>query len=177
MHLARYFAVLVLATLTACSMKVVRVDMDAARLSEAQAASPRVVVPLGCAYRLGGIVDARPKGSGAGGLGEYAFQFPDAAGTVREQLLAAGLQESGAQGPVVDVRIMQLYLAQNLGTKTPVAVYQVALAGHPSFLLRSQKPTANWNGTQNEAYAAYARVLADVNQQLVGRLNSHCAKD
>lgn len=176
MHLARYFAVVVLAALSACSMKVVRVDMDAARLDAAQTASPRTV-PLECAYRLGGIVDARPNGNGAGGLGEYAFQFPDAAGIVRQQLLAAGLQDTGDQARVVDVRIMQLYLAQNLGTKTPVAVYQVALAGHPPFLLRSQKPTANWNGTQNEAYAAYARVLADVNQQLVGRLNTHCARD
>lgn len=176
MRLARYFAVVVLATLTACSMKVVRVDMDAARLGAAQTAPPRIV-PLGCAYRLGGIVDARPNGSDAGGLGEYAFQFPDATGIVRQQLLAAGLQDTGDQAPVVDVRIMQLYLAQNLGTKTPVAVYQVAMPGHPPFLLRSQKPTANWNGTQNEAYAAYARVLADVNLQLIGRLNTHCAKD
>ena len=131
---------------------------------------------LACSYRLGDLADARPTGSQAGGLSGNAFEFADAAAVVRRQLLAAGLQDTANAVPVVSVRIMQLYLAQNLQTKIPVAVYEVAVDGQPPFLLRSQKASMNWNGSQNEAYAAYSRVLADVNQQLIQRLNTDCAK-
>lgn len=41
--------------------------------------------------------------------------------------------------------------------------------------LRSQKASMNGNGSQDEACAAYAQVLADVNQQLIQRLNTDCA--
>ena len=159
-------------TLAGCSAKIVRVDMDAARLAPTAAST----VQLACSYRLGLLTDARPAGSQAGGLNGNAFEFADAAGVVRRQLLAAGLQDSDGPVPVVAVRIMQLYLAQNLLTKVPVAVYEVAVAGRPPFLLRSQKASMNWNGTQNEAYAAYALALADLNQQLIERLNTDCAK-
>ena len=165
---------IVLAALTACSSKVVRVDMDTSRL----AVSAPHAVPLACKYRLQDVVDARADGGRAGGLSQHAFQFTDAAATVRKQLLAAGLSaDVAADAPAVRVDIMQLYLAQNLGTKIPVAVYQVAVADDPAFVLRSQKASMNWNGTQDEAYAAYARVMADVNQQLVTRLNTRCAVD
>lgn len=158
-------------TLAGCSAKIVRVDMDATRLAPVANS-----VHLACSYRLGALADARPAGSQAGGLSGNAFAFADAATVVRQQLLAAGLQDTGDPAPVVAVRIMQLYLAQNLTTKVPVAVYEVAVDGRPPFLLRSQKASMNWNGSQNEAYAAYAQVLADVNQQLIQRLNSDCAK-
>lgn len=55
-------------------------------------------------------------------------------------------------------------------------MYEVAEDGRPPFLLRSQKASMNWNGSQNEAYAAYALALADVNKQLIERLNTDCAK-
>jgi hypothetical protein len=71
---------------------------------------------------------------------------------------------------------MQLYLAQNLTTKVPVAVYEVAINDGAAFVVRSQKASLNWNGTEDEAYAAYARVLADVNQQLVNQLNARCSQ-
>lgn len=174
MRFSACLASLTLVLLSACSTKVVRVDMDAAQL-EAARSSSHDAVTLACDYRLGNITDARTGGGDAGGLGGFAFEFSDAADIVRQQLLAAALLDNG-ESPVVDVRIVQLYLTQNRGTKVPVAVYQVDLAGHPGFLLRSQKPTANWSGSRNEAYAAYARVLEDVNQQLIRRLNSHCPK-
>jgi hypothetical protein len=164
------FAAAVL-TLAGCSTKVVRVDMDAARLAPTASTAH-----LACNYRLGKLADARPAGSQAGGLSGNAFEFADAADVVRRQLLAAGLQDSANPAPVVAVRIMQLYLTQNLQTKIPVAVYEVTVADRPPFLLRSQKASMNWNGSQNEAYAAYAQVLADVNRQLIQRLNTDCAK-
>jgi hypothetical protein len=171
MRLRVCFAAAVL-TLAGCSAKIVRVDMDATRLAPTAANT----VHLACSYRLGQLADARPAGSQAGGLSGNAFEFADAVGVVRRQLLAAGLQDTGNPAPVVAVRIMQLYLAQNLLTKVPVAVYEVAVADRPPFLLRSQKASMNWNGSQDEAYAAYALALADVNQQLIARLNTDCAK-
>lgn len=164
--------------LTACSTKVVRVDADPARLAAPPAAS-KAAVRLACPYRLADVVDARPGGE-SGGLGVHAFRFGDVAGIVRSQLQDAGLHAaenpSSVGAPAVDLRVLQLYLSQNLGTKIPVAVYEVAIDDGPAFVLRSQKATMNWNGSQDEAYAAYARVLADVNQQLLRQLNARCAR-
>jgi len=161
-----------------CSMKVVRVDVDPARLPPPPAAS-KTAMRLACPYRLAEVIDARPGGE-SGGLGVHAFRFGDVAGIVRAQLKVAGLSEasdpSAATGSKVDLRIMQLYLAQNLTTKVPVAVYEVAINDGAAFVVRSQKASLNWNGTEDEAYAAYARVLADVNQQLVNQLNARCSQ-
>lgn len=171
--------VLLSALLAGCSAQVVRVDMDPARLA-APAASARAknLVALACPHRLGDVVDARPAGGDAGGLGWNAFRFDAATETVRSQLAAAGLTATSTQAdaPEVTVRVMQLYLAQNLQTKIPVAVYEVKVASETPFLLRSQKASMNWNGTQDEAYAAYARALSDISQQLVGVLNQRCGK-
>lgn len=164
--------------LAGCSTKVVRVDADPARLAATPSAS-KAAVRLACPYRLADVVDARPGGE-SGGLGVHAFRFSDVAGIVRSQLQDAGLNKaddpSAAGTPAVDLRVRQLYLSQNLGTKIPVAVYEVAIDGGPAFVVRSQKATMNWNGTRDEAYAAYARVLADVNQQLLRQLNARCAQ-
>lgn len=164
--------------LTGCSTKVVRVHADPARLA-APPATSKTAVRLACPYRLADVIDARPGGE-SGGLGVHAFRFSDVAGIVRSQLQGAGLASaedpSTAGAPAVDLRVMQLYLSQNLGTKIPVAVYEVTIADGPAFVVRSQKATMNWNGTQDEAYAAYARVLADVNQQLLRQLNARCTQ-
>jgi hypothetical protein len=61
-------------------------------------------------------------------------------------------------------------------TKVPVAVYEVRLDGGATFTVRSQKASMNWNGTENEAYAAYSTALADATAQVVSRLNAACAK-
>jgi hypothetical protein len=168
-------AAMLLASLAGCTTKVVRVDMDAARLSPRAAQAEHVV--LMCDYRLGGVADDRADGTEAGGLNANAFKFADAADVVRRQLLHAGLSEDPAvQGPGVEVHIVQLYLTQNLETKVPVAVYRVRIGDEPAFVLRSQKASLNWNGTQGEAYAAYGRVMADVNLQLVAQLNRRCPR-
>lgn len=73
--------------------------------------------------------------------------------------------------------MMQTYLAQNLGTRIPVAVYEVTIDSGAPFVLRSQKASMNWNGSQDEAYSAYARSLADINRQLVGTLNLRCNRN
>jgi hypothetical protein len=168
-------AAMLLALLAGCTSKIVRVDMDATRLAPPAVGAEAIV--LMCDYRLGDVVDARADGGEAGGLSANAFRFPDAADVVRKQLLDAGLSaDAAAPGPAVVVHIVQLYLAQNLETKIPVAVYRVAIGDEPDFVLRAQKASLNWNGTMNEAYAAYARTMADVNRQLVARLNTRCPR-
>jgi hypothetical protein len=157
-----------------CATKVVRVDMDATRLAPA---SPREIPRLACPHRLGDVVDARPGDGESGGLGRHAFKFSNAAETIRGQLLGAGMTDAAMDtgtSPAVNIRLVQLYLTQNQITKIPVAVYQVSVDGAPEFVVRSQKATMNWNGSEDEAYAAYARVLADVNQQLVRQINARC---
>jgi hypothetical protein len=34
----------------------------------------------------------------------------------------------------------------------------------------------NWNGTENEAYGAYASALADATAQAVSKINTGCRK-
>lgn len=169
----RAAATLAIGLLCGCSTKVVRVDMDSARLAMPAAEQGRK--PLACAYWLKEVVDAREGRGESGGLGANAFNFKDADRVVREQLLGAGLgAEATDQAPGIGVRIVQLYLSQNLTTKIPVAVYQVKVGDEPAFVIRSQKASMNWNGSEDEAYAAYSRALVGVNQQLILRLNSLC---
>lgn len=176
MRLSRAFALLVPLLLAACHGKVVRVDMDATRLATPPLPAKHTL-RLACPYRLQDVTDARTGDGESGGLGWHAFKFSDAAQTIRSQLLAAGLSDAAndaGPAPTVDVRIVQLYLAQNLTTKIPVAVYKVGVGDAPEFVVRSQTASMNWNGSQDEAYAAYARVLVDVNHQLLRELNNRC---
>lgn len=156
------------AVLAACTPKVIRVEMDTAR----------VVAPstlkLACPYRLEQITDARPEGDQAGGLGLRAFHFADAVGVMRRQLGPAGFVDD-APTPV-RIRLVQLYLAQSHVTKIPVAVYQMTVGEEAPVVLRSQKASMNWNGTENEAYAAYALAIADVNRQMIQALNLRCSR-
>ena len=173
MHRTRVLAALLVVAVAACSQKVVRVDMDASRLALPDRQVERF--PLMCDYRISDVVDDRVDGGEAGGLSANAFKFADAAAVVRKQLFAAGLSDRpDAQGPGVSVHIVQLYLMQNLGTKIPVAVYRVRIGDGPVQVLRAQATTLNWNGTQNEAYAAFGRAMADITHQLVAELNQHC---
>ena len=158
-----------LATLAGCAVKVHRVVVDPARL-----AVP-VMAKLACGYRLHEVVDARSSSERSSGLGKHLFLFDDVPGVVRQQLENAGLAGQ-SDGPAVDVRVLQFYLAQNTITKIPVAVYEVRVDGGAPFMVRSQKASMNWNGTENEAYQAYASVLADAAGQVVIRLNKGCTK-
>jgi len=158
------------ACVAGCSVKVHEVAADAPRL---MATSSNV--RLACSYRLHDIVDARASTGRAGGLGAHLFLFDDVPGVVRRQFALAGLDAQGS-GPAVDIRILQFYLAQNTMTKVPVAVYEVSVDGAAPFIVRSQKASMNWNGTENEAYGAYALALSDATAQVVSRLNAGCPK-
>lgn len=160
---------MLLAGLTGCASKVHRVAVDPVRL-----VAP-VVARLACSHHLSRVVDARPAGERAGGLGVHLFLFEDVPGVVRQQFAQAGFGGQ-SDGPGVEVRILQFYLAQNTITKVPVAVYEVREEARAPFLVRSQKTSMNWNGTENEAYQAYASVLADATGQVVARLNAGCAQ-
>jgi hypothetical protein len=163
---------LALLTLSGCAAKVVKVQMDTARL----AANSDSGLRLACAYRLHEVVDARPAGDRAGGLSEKMFLFENAPEAVRKSLAPAGFAaDDRTDAKQVDVRIMRLYMSQTHTTKVPVVVYQVAVDTQPPFLIRSQAPTMNWNGSEDEAYRAYGRALEGANRQLVEKLNAACA--
>jgi len=157
------------AMLGGCTMKVNRVQMDATRLVG------KVERKVACAYRQGEVVDARPSTGRAGGLGEHLFLVDDAAAIVRGRMTAVGIAPQG-EGDAVDVKVMHMYMTQNLGTKIPVVVLSAAVGQQPAFTLRSQKASMNWNGTEDEAYAGYARALDDAMAQLVTRLDAGCRK-
>jgi hypothetical protein len=157
-----------MACVTGCSVKVDEVKADASRLASAPAN-----VRLACAHRLHDVVGGRAATERAGGLGSHVFLFDDQPAIVRGQFAAAGLDARG-DGPAVDVGILQFYLAQNTLTKVPVAVYEVRVAGGAPFTVRAQRASMNWNGSENEAYAAYASALADATARVVSRLNADC---
>lgn len=157
------------AMLGGCVMKVNRVQMDASRLAG------KVDRKVACAYRQGEVVDARPSTGRAGGLGKHLFLVDDAARIVRERMTAVGIAPQG-EGEAVDVRVLHMYMTQNLGTKVPVVVLSTTVGPQPAFTLRSQKASINWNGTEDEAYEGYARALDDAMTQLVVRLDAGCRK-
>lgn len=156
------------AAFAGCTPVVHHVTMDPGRLVA------RALPQVACAYRLQEVTDARADGDRVGGLGNHMFVFRDPVRIVREQFIASGVSAEGEAGTPITVRILQLYLAQNTITKVPVVVYDVAPAGSKPFLVRSQKASMNWNGTQNEAYGAYAAALSDATSQVVARLNQQC---
>jgi len=153
----------------ACAMKVHKVALDPTRL----VARPQA--KLLCPYRMGQVVDARPTTGRAGGLGKHLFLVEDAAALVRSKLEGIGIAAAAQAGDPVDARLMHLYLAQNTITKVPVLVLSVTVAGEPAFLLRSQKASMNWNGSEDEAYASFSQMFDDAMGQLVGKLNARCA--
>lgn len=158
------------ATSVACTPKISRVTMDTTRLENVSAGR------LTCAHRLADVVDARPDRSAVGGLGKHLFHFDDPAGVIRRQLIASGFSEASGDAPSVEIRLVRLYMEGRHVSKVPVVVYEATVAGQPAFLIRSQKTSINWNGTENEAYAAYAGALQDANRQLIARLNAGCRR-
>jgi hypothetical protein len=157
------------ALLSGCGTpQVHHVTMDASHLVGA------AQVRVACSYRITEIVDERPAGDRAGGLGWHMFVLGDVVPIVKEQLLAAGMSET--DGIPVQLRVLKIYLSQNAVTKIPVVVYKVAIDGQPTALVRSQRSTMNWNGTENEAYAAYAMAMQDATTQVVRQLNRACGQ-
>lgn len=169
MRVSRVVACVLMLILCSCATKLTHVTMDPARLENSS------VAKVACAYRLQEVVDARPSGDHAGGLSGNRFVFDDVADVVHRQLIHAGLTITADSSLSLSVRVLRFYLNQNNGTKIPVVVYEARIDQQPPFLIRSQQASMNWKGTQNEAYAAYSRVLLDATTQLVKRLNAGCA--
>lgn len=153
--------------LCGCAGKVHRVALDPARLVGQPQAK------LMCPYRVGEVVDARPSQGRAGGLSEHLFLVEDAAALMRDKLVAGGL--SGDAGTQVDARLLHLYMAQNLGTKVPVVVLEVKVGQDAPLVLRAQKASMNWNGSEDEAYKGFSQIFDDLMAQLVKKLNGRCA--
>lgn len=162
-------ACLATALLCGCAMKVNKVALDSSRLVGTLDAK------VACAYRQGEVVDARLSKGQAGGLGKHLFLVQDASGIVRERMAGVGIPREG-EGEVVDVRLVHMYMTQNLSTKVPVVVLGATVGQQPSFTLRSQKASMNWNGSEDEAYKGYSQALDDAMGQLVTRLNAGCRK-
>lgn len=160
---------LAFATLASCAnVPMERVAVEGARLAPAS-----TLPALACAHRLAAVTDAREPGAVAGNLGRHAFVFPDATAVVRQRLLDAGLRDAPAASPV-SIELRQLYVTENLGTRVPVVVYRVAIAGQAPRIIRAQAPSMNWNGNEDDAYRALSRALDDADRQLFDALNETC---
>jgi len=161
-------ALLVLLSLAACAGPTRHITVDSSRLV------PATHHATSCAYRLASLVDSRQSGASAGGLPRQHFELEDPLPLVRASLARAGLSgHDGGDTRGVDVELLRLYIARNLSNKVPVVVYRARIGGE-TFILRSQQPSINWNGTEDEAYAALARALEDANVQLAGALQERC---
>ena len=136
---------------------------------EARGARPA----LACGYRLQSVADLRATGEAAGSLGARAYTFEDAAGLVRRRLQASGFAEDPSL-PALSVEIRQLYIAGNLSSKVPVAVYRFSVDGDAPRVLRSSATSMNWNATEGESQRAIGRALDDVDAQLLQALSARC---
>ena len=130
---------------------------------------------LACGYRLQAIVDLRAAGEAAGSLGARAYSFEDATGLVRRRLQASGFAEDQSL-PALSVEIRQLYIAGNLSSKVPVAVYRFSVDDDAPRVLRSRSTSMNWNATEGESQRAIGRALDDVDAQLLQALNARCGQ-
>lgn len=157
--------------LCACAVNVHKVQVDTARLE-----TGKPIGTLHCAYSLTGVLDARPVGDRAGGLGEHMLLLENPSALIAESLRKAGLAVSSLPDSIdVHIAIKRFYLSQNLVTKVPVVVLQARIDQQEPFLVRAQPVTANWNGTENEAYSALANALQGAVTQLVSDLNGRCS--
>lgn len=156
--------------LSACAMKVNTVQVDSARLETGKAISS-----LQCRYGLAGVVDVRPSGDRAGGLGENMLLLNDPSELLASRLLKAGMIKAYApEVPAVMVKIKRFYLSSNNVAKVPVVVLQASIDQQEPFLVRAQPVTTNWWGTEDEATSAMAETLQLATNQLVADLNAKC---
>ena len=156
--------------LAACAFNVNKVQVDAARLDTGKS-----IGTLQCRYGLAGVVDARPSGDRAGGLGENMLLLDDPSELIAARLHSAGMAEGSVpDAPDVLIEIKRFYLTVNTMAKVPVVVLQARIDQQQAFLVRAQPVTANWNGTESEAYSAMANALQGAGTELVAELNGKC---
>lgn len=168
MSMVRALALLIAMTLAGCTVKVNNVRVDSAKIDA------RVSVALRCAYRLQSVSDQRPSGDRAGTLGVNLLTVENAPGTLRSQLLQAGLADAAGAGTPVSVELMRLYIGQNLYTMLPTVVYRAKVGEGESFIVRSQLGTMSWSGSEASVYEGYSAAMRDANTRLVGELNARC---
>lgn len=162
-------AVLIL-LLSACAMNVNTVQVDPARLETGKAISG-----LQCPYGLAGVVDVRPSGDRAGGLGENMLLLNDPSELLANRLLKAGMIKAYApEVPSVLIEIKRFYLSSNNVAKVPVVVLQAKIDQQEPFLVRAQPVTTNWWGSEDEATSAMAETLQIATNQLITDLNEKC---
>lgn len=156
--------------LAACAINVNKVQVDTARLDTGKS-----IGTLQCRYGLVGVVDARPSGDRAGGLGENMLLLNDPSELISSRLQSAGMVKGTTpDAPDVLIEIKRFYLTVNTMAKVPVVVLQARIGQQQPFLVRAQPVSANWNGTENEAYSAMANALQGAATQLVVELNGKC---
>ena len=156
--------------LGACAVNVNKVQVDTARLDTGKS-----IGTLQCRYGLLGVVDARPSGDRAGGLGENMLLLDDPSELISSRLQSAGMiKGSVADAPGVLIEIKRFYLTVNTMAKVPVVVVQARIDQQEPFLVRAQPVSANWNGTENEAYSAMADALQGAGIELINVLNGKC---
>ena len=169
--MGRFFLMIVLAAIiSSCSYPINKVDVSTDTLITSKS-----IGTLNCSYRLLAINDTRPEGTKAGGLGLNKLSFPEPQEYINVQLLKAGMLPANAtDGRPVTVDIKHVYLNQNNGSKIPTVVYEIQLDELDKFIIRGQIASVNWNGSENEAYNAFAAAFQSANAQLIARLNKSC---
>jgi hypothetical protein len=160
------------AIISACSYPINKVDVNTDKLI-----TSKPIGTLNCSYRLLAINDTRPEGRKSGGLGLNKLSFPEPQEYIKVQLFKAGLLPANStNGRPVAVDIKHVYLNQNNGSKIPTVVYEIQLDGLDKFIIRGQIASVNWNGSENEAYDAFAAAFQSANAQLIAKLNNGCAQ-
>lgn len=154
-----------------CTVNVKQVRIDASTLD---APAPNTIVSTRCAYRLTSIVDERPSGDLAGALGANLLTLENAPVLIRERLVKSGIADAEGQGRGVEIRLMRLYMMENLYTRFPIVVYQAKIDDGDPFVVRSQLGEMSWSTDPARAHEGYARALQDANVRLVGALNERC---
>lgn len=159
-----------LCSFSANAGRIQTIPVDTSRLNAAP------TLPLKCAFRLDNVTDERPAGDQAGALGKNIYVLDNAPAMLREQFLAGGLIEEATDENAleVNVKLMRLYITQNLYTRVPVVVYMVSVDRGDPFVVRSQVAAMSWSASEEKAYESYAAALRDANNRLFFALNRLC---
>jgi hypothetical protein len=166
-----FWVAALLISVAGCTVNVKQVRIDASTLD---APVPKAIVSTRCAYRLLSIVDERPSGDMAGALGANLITLENAPALIRERLLKSGIADAQGEGRDVEIRLMRLYMMENLYTRFPIVVYQAKIDGSDPFVVRSQLGEMSWSTDPARAHEGYARALQDANARLISVLNEHC---
>lgn len=163
-------ALMALAILTGCNPTVKAVALTAENTGRSNP-----LPTLKCDFRLMKVLDERPAGDSAGGLGWNQLTMETPETIVRHGLSEGGMHAADAlAGEAVVVSLKRMYVADAQTSKNAVVVYAVSVEGGAPYLIRAQQSHMNWNGSQGEAIRVFSRALASANEQLFISLNHRC---